>query len=347
MRAPNGRRRLVAKGLGIVAAAAACVPATADAAALIAAYDRFVPSKGFDIGLVNVNTGAALSVPAAVNTTDDELHPTLTPDGRYLVFMRTKLQPKLNGDIVPPISRTLQLLDRQTGTVTALPPASGTGPGGPVFNAGGSILGWGIRPGNNAQGFFEVARRAPFTNGSLGNTSTDLGDQPSGSGVLEVPHAGVATVSEFDSIQQHSFPRTARYLSYAFLDASSGALLSGFAQLSTRRLPSGSTFGPEGRSNTFGSAGAPASHPVPRSGDNYTALDLANGNDVDIQTLSWPTETQLTPAPAAYHHRRPGADARLVARRHPARLRAHEGRQAQPGGLRRDAWHPERAQPTD
>ena len=190
MRAPNGRRRQVAKGLGIAAAAAACVPATADAAALIAAYDRFESSKGFDIGLVNVNTGAALSVPAAVNTTDDELHPTLTPDGRYLVFMRTKLQPKLNGDIVPPATRTLHQLDRQTGQVTSITNSAGAGPS---FRASGSnlFLAWGIRPQAGGGDRTPVSQHAPFSNGAPGSISDDVSSpSPAPAGqTLETPHA--------------------------------------------------------------------------------------------------------------------------------------------------------------
>ena len=104
-------------------------PASASAAGLIAAYDRYVTGSGFQIGLVNAATGAAIALPAGVNTPDDELHPTLSPDGRYLVFMRTKLLPKLNGDIVPPEARTLFIADRETGTVQSL---SQTG-AGPVF----------------------------------------------------------------------------------------------------------------------------------------------------------------------------------------------------------------------
>jgi hypothetical protein len=92
----------------------------ADAAGLVAAYDRYVSGQGFEIRLVNVSTGAAVTVPAGVNTADDELHPALSANGRFLVFTRMKLQPKLNGDIVPPALRTLQWVDRQTGQITQL-----------------------------------------------------------------------------------------------------------------------------------------------------------------------------------------------------------------------------------
>lgn len=80
-------RAVAVFGLAL-AIAAALVPATADAAGLIAAYDRYETGKGFEIGLVNVSTGATVPVPATVNTTDDELHPALSADGRYLVFTR-------------------------------------------------------------------------------------------------------------------------------------------------------------------------------------------------------------------------------------------------------------------
>lgn len=53
----------------------------------------------------------------------------------------------------------------------------------------------------------------------------------------------------------------------------------------------------QGQSIDFGSETAPASHPFPRNIDNYTALDLVDGNDVDIQTISWPEEQALTVAP--------------------------------------------------
>ena len=56
---------------------------------------------------MNASTGTRLTLPAGVNTTDDELHPSLSVDGRYLVWMRTRLLPKLNGDIPAPSERTL------------------------------------------------------------------------------------------------------------------------------------------------------------------------------------------------------------------------------------------------
>ena len=39
------------------------------------------------------------------------------------------------------------------------------------------------------------------------------------------------------------------------------------------------------------------SHPVFRRGDQYVALDKTTGSDADIQMISFPAETALTPAP--------------------------------------------------
>jgi len=39
------------------------------------------------------------------------------------------------------------------------------------------------------------------------------------------------------------------------------------------------------------------SHPVIRRGDQYVALDKTTGSNADVQTISFPAETALTPAP--------------------------------------------------
>src|SRR3954452_19004382 len=101
------RLRTLAVGLAASAAAAAAAPATVPAAGLVAAYDRYEIGKGFEVGLINVSAGTAIAVPAGVNTADDELHPALSRDGRYLMWERMRLLPKLNGDIPVPADRTL------------------------------------------------------------------------------------------------------------------------------------------------------------------------------------------------------------------------------------------------
>jgi len=80
------------RGAAVLATVAAmlAVGATADAN-IIAAVEQ--PAGGsrsdLDIALYDATTGTRLSLPASVNTTDDELHPSLTPDGRLLVFERS------------------------------------------------------------------------------------------------------------------------------------------------------------------------------------------------------------------------------------------------------------------
>src|ERR671917_252173 len=139
-------------------AAGALAPATASATGLMAAYEHYVTGSGFQVGLKNAATGGTIALPAGVNTADDELHPTLSPDGRYLAFMRTKLVPRLNGDIVPPPERSLFLADRKAGTVT---PLNQTG-AGPVFSSS-TRLAWGIRPTTNQQQRLDVSRSAIFS----------------------------------------------------------------------------------------------------------------------------------------------------------------------------------------
>lgn len=277
-------------GLSAVVAALACAPASASAAGLIAAYDRYVTGQGFEIGLVNAATGAAIALPAGVNTTDDELHPTLTPDGRYLVFMRTKLLPKLNGDIVPPASRTLFVVDRQAGTVTSL---NQTGAGA-VF-ASGSLLGWGIRPqlvSQQQQGRFHVSRSGPFSAGAVSSSGLERGTPPTGP-LVETVHADHGTVTEPDPIDLRPISVSARYLSYAVFDASSGALQNQTVQITTARDFSSSMSGFVGQSRNYGSETAPAGHPDVRS-DDYLAFHMGG----DIQTDSFPgSELAVAPEP--------------------------------------------------
>jgi hypothetical protein len=265
-------------------------PAAAGAAGLIAAFDRYETGRGFEIGLVNLSTGTTLRVPAEVNSTDDELHPTLTPDGRYLVFMRTRLLPKLNGDIVPPAERSLHVFDRQTGTVTALTQlGKGAGPNLFPLTGDNNRLSYGVEPtpcctfADGSTFSFGLG----FTNfnageaGGAGRAAVELEAAPAGQR-LEVTHGVSGPISGTSAV---------RLLGVAYVDPNSGALQKGVAHISTSLTTADPLI--------FGGPGTPGSHPMARVGDNYIALDLANGPDVDIQTLSFPGETALTPAPPA------------------------------------------------
>jgi hypothetical protein len=76
--------RRCALGAAIVASVGAAVPADAD---IFATFDTsFPPSQ---LRSVNAVTGAAASLPAGVNDpTASNVHPALSPDGRFLVFAR-------------------------------------------------------------------------------------------------------------------------------------------------------------------------------------------------------------------------------------------------------------------
>jgi hypothetical protein len=273
------RLRMVALASGITLTAAAAAPAEAPAAGLIAAYDRYETGKGFEIGLVNASTGSRLAVPAGVNTADDELHPSLSVDGRYLVWVRMRLLPKLNGAIVVPSERTLFMLDRQTGVITTM--ATGTGaPAGPAFaNRTSRTLTWGVRPHSSTCCILKF-QAVSSDNTIAGSTGFPLGFQPAPAGQnLDGTHAAM-----------DSLPSTNLGVSWVSTDANTGALLSGGSTLVGLR-ESGQL-----RAD-FGDAATPVSHPVFRRGDQYVALDKTTGADADIQTISFPAETTLTPAP--------------------------------------------------
>jgi hypothetical protein len=271
------RRLAVASGISMAAAAAA--PAGAPAAGLIAAYDRYETGKGFEIGLLNASTGSRLTLPAGVNTTDDELHPSLSVDGRYLVWMRTRLLPKLNGDIPVPSDRTLLMLDRQTGVITTMATGNGT-PAGPAFaNRTSRTLTWGVRPHTNTCCILKF-QAVSSDNTIAGSTGFPLGFQPAPAGQnLDGTHVAMDSV-----------PLTNLGVSWVSTDANSGALLTGGTTLVALRETG------QLRAD-FGDAASPVSHPVFRRGDRYVALDKTTGSDADIQTISFPSETALTPAP--------------------------------------------------
>src|SRR3954471_1194058 len=274
------RLRLLGLASGVAMAAVAAAPAGAPAAGLVAAFDRYENGKGFEIGLVNASTGGRLTVPAGVNTTDDELHPSLSVDGRYLVWMRTRLLPKLNGDIPVPPDRTLLMLDRQTGVITTMATGNGA-PAGPAFaNRTNRTLTWGVRPHSTTCCILKFqAISADNTIG--GSTGFPLGFQPAPAGQnLDGTHAAMDSV-----------PLTNLGISWVSTDASSGALLNGGTTLVGLRETG------QLRAD-FGDAASPVSHPAIRRGDRYVALDKATGSDADIQTISFPSETALTPAPS-------------------------------------------------
>ena len=277
----NGnRRRLATLAAGAALLLAAALPASAPAAGLVAAYDRYETGKGFEIGLANASTGTKLTVPAGVNTAADELHPALSVDGRYMLFERMQLLPKLNGDIVPPAERTVLMLDRQTGIITTLATGNGA-PAGPTFaNRASRTVTWGVAPHSTTCCILKF-QAVSSDNTIAGSTGFPLGFLPPPAGqLLDGTHAAM------DSI-----PLTNIYVSWISSDANTGA------QLNAGTTMVGLREGGQLRAD-FGSADTPVTHPAPRRGDRYVAVDRTSGGDADIQTISFPAETSLTPAPA-------------------------------------------------
>ncbi len=261
-------RRLWMATLGLGLALAA--PSGAQAAGLIAAYDRYEPGKGFELGLVDLGTGATIALPAGVNTADDELHPGLSTDGRYLTFVRMRLLPKLNGDIVPPDARTVFILDRQTGTVTAQGTGSGVAAGPSFADRATRTLSWGSRPAGATSTVMKLSAVGSdnTVSGSTGFV-IDLGPVPQGH-VLDVPHVSIG-------------PGSNRHLSWIHSNTVSGAIATGTTSMTATGA----------RADFTG-----ASHPAIRTGDGYVAVDRTSGADADVESITFPQETALTPAPS-------------------------------------------------
>lgn len=114
-----------------------------------------------------------------------------------------------------------------------------------------------------------------------GSTGLSLGFAPPAAGQLfDVPHAALdSTATTMDL-----------HLSWVTSDANTGALVNAGTTLVSFRE------GVDPRAD-FGDATSPVSHPVGRRDDGYIALDKTTGSDADVETISFPGETALTPAP--------------------------------------------------
>jgi hypothetical protein len=111
-----------------------------------------------------------------------------------------------------------------------------------------------------------------------GSTGFPLGFLPPPAGqLLDGTHAGMGT--------------SLLHFSWTQSDANTGGLLNAGTTLVALQE------GADPRVD-FGSVDTPVSHPAARSGDQYVALDRTAAGDADIQTISFPAETSLTPAPA-------------------------------------------------
>jgi hypothetical protein len=271
--------------------------ASAAATPVIAAYEKYVPGNGFDIGLVNAATGATLLVPTAVNTAADEFHPALTPDGRYLVFTRTTLAPQPDGDVVPPAARSVVMVDRQTGQVVA--PFSGRSfepaAGATIVPVGstGSFLAYGLRvePTDSTSkqvllaGGLNKALQPPsfqtnqFAGSAVSNLEVNSPSSDLEGTFTDVPHAAVTNRSG----------RFLKALGYFRFQQGNGDIsaartilidqpASGFNNASALTLP----------------LNIVPRHATPRAGDGHVALDTLTTGGTDIHTIQFPGDSATT-----------------------------------------------------
>jgi hypothetical protein len=285
----------------VLATVAFIVPATAHAAApQIAAYEFHNGTNGFDIGLVNATTGATVLVPAAVNTTADEYHPALSPDGRFLVFTRTTLFPQPDGDIVPPQERVLLMLDRETGAVRqpfSDHQAGGTGatvlPGQTPTNP---VLAYGRRVFDSESNNQLALLAGPLVSGSsplsfdqiteLGVPKRFLGNAqaPMAGTFVDVPHAAAL----------HRAVKLFQALAVVRVNEGNGSVVEARTLLFDQTLQNGQV-------SNFVTATLTDNtplHATPRMPDNHVALDTTTASGTDISTIQFPGDSAPGPAPA-------------------------------------------------
>jgi hypothetical protein len=114
----------VHRGVAILTtvAAALLAPAAAHADVLVA-YDHAVAGHGFDVAVADLQQdGSPVTLPAGVNTAANELHPSLSGDGRFLAFQRDTLATAASPDQPPVYRRQFVLVDLHAGEVVTPAP---------------------------------------------------------------------------------------------------------------------------------------------------------------------------------------------------------------------------------
>ncbi len=148
-------------GGGLAVAAALLAPGTAHAD-IFAAVGVTGPGATPDVAVMNATTGARLSLPAGVNTTAEERHPSISTNGRRLTYVRLDPTAGTRRVIVTDLS-TGQSSDLFNGfEVLERPPADPEiAPDGSVVYTGGPF----VREGSSFFSDITFTQLAAFPNG--------------------------------------------------------------------------------------------------------------------------------------------------------------------------------------
>jgi len=127
-------------GLGAAGLLALAPAARADVFA-VATVKAPAPRTDLDIALINANLGSRSALPASVNTTADEIHPSITSDGKRLVFQRRDLAAGTVRIVVVDLG-TGQAADLFTGfeVATRAPDGAAITPNGQTVATGGPFV---------------------------------------------------------------------------------------------------------------------------------------------------------------------------------------------------------------
>lgn len=188
MRHPGPRR---------IAAALSCLALAAPVARadLIAALDVAVSTGNLDLTRINATTGGVLTVPATVNTAANEVHPSFSPDGKRIAFLRRDSTGGTTRIIV------VDLVSGQSADLFSVFEASADPPSTPVFSEDGTkiLTGHPYNPtgSSGAQPSVVETALANFPNGPFPHTVVPVGGPVGTATTTSQPSVGAGGLLAF------------------------------------------------------------------------------------------------------------------------------------------------------
>jgi hypothetical protein len=128
---PHPGRHSIARHLAFALSSIVVPLARADLIALVSSQ---MSGSALDIVRMNATTGQVLGLPAGINTTADEIHPSFSPDGRRIVFHSRNFSAGTNRIVV------VDLGTGQTADLFTVFEATTDPPSTPVFSADGTSV---------------------------------------------------------------------------------------------------------------------------------------------------------------------------------------------------------------